>query len=91
MEPPIWGRAKPNTNVTVSFNGIKRNFVCNEAGNWSGRLPEPQAGKTYTITVIGEKEKILLRDVLGGDVFYAGGQSNMQYSLKESTGGKGSY
>jgi sialate O-acetylesterase len=88
MEPPIWGRAKANTNVIVLFNGFKKSFPCNSAGNWSGRLPEPKTGKIYTITIINENEKISISDVIGGDIFYAGGQSNMQYSLEEATGGQ---
>ena len=88
MEPPIWGRGKPNTTVTVFLNRIKRTFACNEKGNWNGKLPEPEAGKAYRITVINDNKKIELRDVLGGDVFYAGGQSNMQYNLSESSFGQ---
>ncbi len=87
MEPPIWGLAKPNTTVTVIVNTIKRTFRSNEKGNWNGRLPEPEAGKSYSITVTNNNRKIVFRDAIGGDVFYAGGQSNMQYNLKESTFG----
>ncbi len=88
MEPPIWGKAKPLAPVTVSFDRQRRTFYASSDGKWQGRLPEPAPGEVYTLIISSAGEKITYTDVIGGDVFYAGGQSNMQYSLQESTNGK---
>lgn len=88
MEPPVWGTAKPNTSVVITFNGERRMFLADSKGAWMGRLPEPIAGKTYTLLLTNGADKIILQDVIGGDVYYAGGQSNMQYTLTEMPTGK---
>jgi sialate O-acetylesterase len=51
-------------------------------------LPQPAAGKIYTLTVTSGAEKKVFTDVIGGDVFFAGGQSNMQYPVSQMTGGE---
>ncbi|HQU59260.1 MAG TPA: sialate O-acetylesterase, partial [Saprospiraceae bacterium] len=50
-------------------------------GNWKLLLPPTPAGGPYAISVKAENT-ILLKDVLIGDVWLCGGQSNMQYTLK---------
>src|SRR5262249_10233779 len=43
----------------------------------------------FELTIRSEHEKIALCDVFVGDVWLAGGQSNMQWSLKESAEAEG--
>jgi sialate O-acetylesterase len=88
MEPPVWGKAGPFEKVTVSLDQQKRTFYADSTGNWQGRLPAPLPGKIYTLVVSTAKEQLTFADVIGGDVFYAGGQSNMQYSLAQTSGGE---
>jgi sialate O-acetylesterase len=87
MEPPVWGRAKPLSKIVVQLNQQQRVFIADTNGAWNGRLPELVPGKTYRLIISSGKEKLIYDDVLSGDVFYAGGQSNMQYSLKEMSPG----
>ncbi|GEO11892.1 9-O-acetylesterase [Segetibacter aerophilus] len=88
IEPPVWGLAGPNATVTVSVNNIKRNYKADQNGSWQGKLPEPAAGKVYSLVVTSGGEKKVFTDVIGGDVYFAGGQSNMQYSVSQMTGGE---
>ncbi len=47
-------------------------------------LPAMEAGGPYTMTVTLNDETITLTDILIGDVYLAGGQSNMQFRVEES-------
>lgn len=46
-------------------------------------LPPEKAGGPYDMTVTLDQEKIVLKNILIGDVFIAAGQSNMQMKLSE--------
>lgn len=53
-------------------------------GDWSVRLPALPAGGPYTLTVCDGEESIICHDVLIGEVWLAGGQSNMELELRNS-------
>ncbi len=48
-------------------------------------LPPMEAGGPYEMTVTLNDETVTLTDILIGDVYLAGGQSNMQFRVEEST------
>ena len=48
-------------------------------------LPPMEAGGPYDMTVTLNGETTVLTDILVGDVYLAGGQSNMQFRVEEST------
>lgn len=48
-------------------------------------LPPMEAGGPYEMTVTLNGETTVLTDILVGDVYLAGGQSNMQFRVEEST------
>lgn len=48
-------------------------------------LPSMEAGGPYEMTVTLNGETVTLTDILIGDVYLAGGQSNMQFRVEEST------
>lgn len=78
----IWGTADKNETVTISFN--QKNYTANAInGKWKITLPAQAAGGPYQITIKG-KNTIELSNVLFGDVWICGGQSNMQFAVKEA-------
>jgi sialate O-acetylesterase len=77
----IWGWSTPGEAVTVEFHGISRSTVGDSLGGWSVFLPPEAAGGPYQLTVVSSS-KIILDDVLMGDVWFASGQSNMEMPLK---------
>lgn len=84
----VWGWADPGEEVMVSLGQHKAKATANDGGKWQVQLPAIKAaGKTYTMTVKG-KNTITLNDILIGDVWVGSGQSNMEFQLKNSTGGK---
>ena len=64
---------------TAELNGKVTEFTAD--GAFRVYLPEEEAGGPYTLTVSCGGETVTLKDVLIGDVFLAGGQSNMEFPL----------
>jgi sialate O-acetylesterase len=77
----IWGWSAPGEKVSVEFHGTSREVAGNSLGKWSVFLPPEAGGGPYPLTVTGGN-KIVLEDVLVGDVWFASGQSNMEMPLK---------
>ena len=77
----IWGWSDPGEKVSVTLHGISRAVAGDSLGNWSLFLPPESSGGPYQIIVSGSN-KIVLDDVLIGDVWFASGQSNMEFPLK---------
>jgi len=82
----VWGTAQMGESVTVSFRGNTRTAVANDIGRWSVSLPSSEAGGPFELVVEG-RNRIVLNDILVGDVWIASGQSNMEFTLKEAVNG----
>lgn len=81
---PVWGWADAGENVTVSFAGQEQRAVTDAAGCWSVSLdPLSPSGQPQTLTVTGNN-KIVLQDILVGEVWLASGQSNMGWTVGKS-------
>ena len=81
---PVWGWAEPGTKVTVIFAGQAASATTPANGKWMTRLPGQDAsakGRELTIKV-GNETKII-KDVLVGEVWLCGGQSNMDFTLRQ--------
>jgi len=78
----IWGTADKGEVVTISFNS--KNYSAKPSnGKWKITLPAQPAGGPFQIIIKG-KNTIELNNVLFGDVWICGGQSNMQFSVREA-------
>jgi sialate O-acetylesterase len=77
---PIWGTADPGEAVTVEIAGQTASATAGADGKWVVRLAPLEAGGPHTLTISG-KSKIVLSDILVGEVWIAGGQSNMERQL----------
>lgn len=76
----IWGWASPGENVTIHFNGKKYQTKTSLDGKWLLQIPPTKAGGPYGMEITG-KNKILLKDILVGDVWFCSGQSNMVHQM----------
>ncbi|HEY4108891.1 sialate O-acetylesterase [Puia sp.] len=81
MKIPVWGWAAKGERVNLRFNGQTYRSVAGRDGRWVLRLPAMKAGGPYTLEISG-KNKIVLHDVLIGDVWLCSGQSNMVHQMK---------
>ncbi len=78
----IWGWSAPGEKVTVELQGARRDAVGDGLGSWSVYLPPAPAGGPFQVTVTDGADRVVLDDVLIGDVWFASGQSNMEMPLK---------
>ena len=67
---------------TAAINGNEIAFEAD--GHFIAYLPAMEAGGPYDLTVTIGDESVTFSDVLVGDVYLAGGQSNMQFRVEES-------
>lgn len=84
----IWGKAAPGKPVEVAFGGSRGMAVTDGSGRWEMVLPAQTAAKAGRPLVIRSgAEQIALDDVVVGEVWLCGGQSNMVRQLSMTTNG----
>jgi sialate O-acetylesterase len=77
----LWGRTSGESQVTVSFAGQEASTQARD-GRWKISLaPLPAEAKGQALTVTSGSETVEFKDVLIGDVWLCGGQSNMEWRL----------
>lgn len=76
----VWGRANPNEKVTVKIGEITQTTTAGADGHWALKLGALKAGGPYEMTVSG-RNKIVLHNVLVGEVWVCSGQSNMEWPV----------
>ncbi len=77
----IWGWASKGERVSVTFKLKTYTSNTGKDGKWMLQLPSMKAGGPYTMEISG-KNKIVLHDVLIGDVWLCSGQSNMVHQMR---------
>lgn len=82
----IWGWADADEAVTVTLGTETQKTIADTDGHWLVEIKPQQAdGKPRQILVEGNN-KIVLSDVLVGEVWIGSGQSNMEWQLKNTNG-----
>jgi len=80
---PVWGWADADTSVTVAFADQSITTKADERGRWKLKLDPMVASATgRSLEISSGTRKVTIRDVLVGDVWFAGGQSNMDYRVQ---------
>ncbi|MCP4314436.1 MAG: sialate O-acetylesterase, partial [Bacteroidetes bacterium] len=77
----IFGEASEGASITVRLNGQEQSVRAWE-GKWMLTLEPMPAGGPYEMYISGDGEEIVYRDVMLGEVWLAGGQSNMALALQ---------
>ncbi|WP_460166160.1 sialate O-acetylesterase [Thermostilla marina] len=78
----VWGWASPGEKVTVSFAGHEATAEAGSDRAWEVVLPAVPVNTTpQTMVVRGKEETITLENILVGDVWVLGGQSNMEFPI----------
>ncbi|MCH2208766.1 MAG: sialate O-acetylesterase [Lentisphaerales bacterium] len=84
---PVWGWAPSGTAVSVKFKGQEKSGKADNSGKWMIHLDAVKASveaSEMTITVGTESKTI--KDILIGEVWICGGQSNMDFKLSMLVG-----
>ena len=76
----IWGWASPKEKVNIKFNGKTYKTTTGADGKWMLQLQPTKAGGPYTMDISGSN-KITLKEILAGDVWFCSGQSNMVHQV----------
>ena len=85
----VWGWAAPGSKVAVSGSWNKKSVssaVTGSDGRWECLLETPEAGGPYSLSVAAGKEKVVLEDVMSGEVWLCTGQSNMEMFVSGFSG-----
>ncbi|HEU6447209.1 MAG TPA: sialate O-acetylesterase [Verrucomicrobiae bacterium] len=83
----IWGWSKPGDKIHVEIAGHKVRAVAGGDGRWEVKIDPPAAGGPYTLKIDGAQH-VVLHEILVGDVWLCGGQSNMELPLERTRNGK---
>jgi sialate O-acetylesterase len=78
---PIWGWAKPGTQIVAEIEDHATTATAGDDGRWQLVIDPPPVGGPYTISISGAGQTVVLHEVLVGDVWLCGGQSNMELGL----------
>jgi sialate O-acetylesterase len=76
----IWGWTDPGKTVRVEIAGRSATAVSASDGRWEATIEPPAAGGPYTVSITGP-QNVDLHEVMVGDVWLCGGQSNMFLGL----------
>ena len=82
---PIWGKANAGEQVVISWQKKQYTATADADGRWRIDLPKMKAGGPYTLEVKSEEvnsEKLVIEDVMVGDVWLLSGQSNIDVTIE---------
>lgn len=79
----VWGWASPGEEVTVTLSMRTASVKAGKDGKWLVKLPALAAGGPYGMIVQG-RNRIVLSDILVGEVWLCSGQSNMQWRVDQT-------
>ena len=82
----VWGWTQPGAKVRVEIAGQVAQAVAAADGRWQAEFNPPAAGGPYVLKIDGPQH-VEFTDILVGDVWLCGGQSNMEFGLPRALNG----
>jgi len=80
----ITGTAAPNSKVEVRLGEAVGNVTAGADGTWQAEFPTMEAATGLALTASSGGETLIAHNLAVGDVFLCSGQSNMQWSMRET-------
>jgi sialate O-acetylesterase len=77
----IWGWSDPGDTIRVQIDDNTATATAGPDHRWQVKIQPPAPGGPYTVTITGHRS-VELHNVLVGDVWLCGGQSNMGLPLR---------
>jgi sialate O-acetylesterase len=77
----LWGWANAGEKISVQFKGKSYTTKTTPDGKWQVKLNPSAAGGPFDMEISGDKDNIHLKNILIGEVWLCGGQSNMAFDL----------
>ncbi len=78
----LWGWADPGSLVTIVIGPEQYEVKTSKTGVWEVFIRPYDSGGPHQIHFFSGEEELIISDVFFGDVWVAGGQSNMEWKLK---------
>lgn len=82
----IFGQGVTGREISVKLGETRARARCRD-GEWMVCLPKREAQEGLILEISDGEERICYTDVAVGEVWLAGGQSNMELALKDAEGG----
>lgn len=79
----LGGGTEPGRPVRVSFQGRTFETVADDRGRWAVAIDGLREGGPFEMVIAADEERVI-RDVLVGDVWVLGGQSNMELPVRRT-------
>jgi sialate O-acetylesterase len=79
----LWGKALPHQKLSIitSWNNQAYKITSDDKGEWLVKVITTDAGGPFTVQIAAKAEKMVLNDILLGDVWLCSGQSNMEMPI----------
>jgi len=85
MKVPVWGWADAGSSIKIRFGGRTITAKADKKGKWLAELaPLKASSKPGEMTITDGKKTVAIRNILVGEVWLAGGQSNMGWRMWNS-------
>ncbi|WP_426342617.1 sialate O-acetylesterase [Pseudoduganella sp. S-14] len=81
----VWGKADAGAVLDVRLGSQSVQAKADGGGKWRAEFPRMEAGGPYTLSASANGGASTLRDIMVGDVFLCGGQSNMELPVANAT------
>jgi len=82
----LWGWSEPGDTIRVQIGENTASAIAGADRRWEVKIQPPPAGGPYTLRISG-RETLELHNVLAGDLWLCGGQSNMEVPLRFARNG----
>lgn len=80
----FYGTANANEKIIGTFNEKQKTIIADDNGKWKVEFPVMKAGGPFTASFVSADKKIILDDILVGEVWLCSGQSNMYFPLSSA-------
>jgi sialate O-acetylesterase len=82
----VWGWGQPGEKIRVEISNVIAAATVAADGRWQAQMLPPAVGGPYTLKISGRKT-VTFTNILVGDVWLCGGQSNMEWPLSQARNG----
>ena len=83
----VWGDGADGRRVTVTIAGHSASDTVRD-GKWCVTLPPMSAADGLIMTICSGAVQIVYREIAVGEVWLCGGQSNMEFEIKDELNGQ---
>ncbi len=78
----LWGTDSPENSIKATLKGITIEGLADNQGNWMLTFPPFEAERNLELLITNGEETLKFNNICIGEVWIAGGQSNMEYYLQ---------